>query len=271
MEPGIYSNISNDDYHAGEGVSKSGLWTLYKKTPLHYKLQKVKTTTAMEIGTATHTAVLEPENFEHEILKGPEDRRGNKWKDAQAEAAQEGKILLVAKDYEKVQHIRDSVHKSPTISAFVVGGTEGDKMVENSAYWKDPETGVLCRVRPDLVRNSYNIMLDLKTASDANPDLFARDVVKYGYHMQNAMYLEGWNQAGGQKIDQFMFLVVENEYPFATAIYTLDEEAVQAGRKAFRKSLNQYATCSKSRKWAGYGDLPKCLSLPKWALEDDAA
>lgn len=67
MTPGIYRNLSNADYHGGDGISKSGL-DLIHKTPAHYNAVKTAAndnvpTPAQAIGTAFHCLLLEPHVF----------------------------------------------------------------------------------------------------------------------------------------------------------------------------------------------------------------
>lgn len=67
MQPGVYPDISNDDYHGGPGISKSGL-DLIHRSPLHYRAAKTvandnEPTPAQAIGTAFHALLLEPESF----------------------------------------------------------------------------------------------------------------------------------------------------------------------------------------------------------------
>ncbi|MDX5979577.1 PD-(D/E)XK nuclease-like domain-containing protein [Vreelandella alkaliphila] len=73
-EPGIYEGLTNAEYHAGPGVSKSGL-DLVDKNPATYRYVKdtpeERTETPdMRIGSALHAAVLEPELFVTEYCRG---------------------------------------------------------------------------------------------------------------------------------------------------------------------------------------------------------
>lgn len=70
MNPGIYSNISNAEYHGGKGVSNSMLKLLHEKTALHLKAQRDAAndndrpdTNAFFMGRELHSLVLEPELF----------------------------------------------------------------------------------------------------------------------------------------------------------------------------------------------------------------
>lgn len=67
MQPGVYPDLSNEEYHGGPGISKSGL-DLIHRSPLHYRAAKTaandnQPTAAQAIGTAFHSLLLEPESF----------------------------------------------------------------------------------------------------------------------------------------------------------------------------------------------------------------
>lgn len=70
MTPGIYDNITNAEYHAGQGESKS-LLDLVRRSPAHYAARKEAAndnephapTPAQMTGTAFHALLLEPQEF----------------------------------------------------------------------------------------------------------------------------------------------------------------------------------------------------------------
>lgn len=262
IKPGIYDGIPNEAYHAGPGISKSGLWTIHKKSPAHYRWPAPREEKAhFDLGSAIHAAILEPDLFETEFVNGPDDRRGNKWKDAQEIAKAERKILLTSADYEKALAVRDAVHSDNWINQVITGG-EGS--VEASGYWIDPETGVLCRCRPDKLRKDLGICLDIKSARSANADEFARAVVNYGYHSQEAFYSDGLNELGAG-IEGFVFLVFEPESPYARAVYELPPAIVEEGRLIMRAALERYAVCRDKNEWPGYPEGVQQLQMPRWS------
>ena len=262
INPGIYQNIPNEAYHAGPGISKSGLWTIHSSTPAHYRFPPPREEKAhFTFGEAAHLAILEPDEFENTVFRGPDDRRGNKWKDAVEYCGIDGKLLLAASDYDAALAIRDAVHADAWINSIVTGG---ERMVEASGYWVDEETGVLCRCRPDLYRTDLGVILDVKTTRDAGPKDFAKSVVNYGYHGQEAFYTDGM-RALGQQVDAFVFLAFEKESPYAKAVYELPPSIVEEGRAIIRKSLDTYADCVKRNAWPAYGDGVQELQFPRWA------
>lgn len=261
MQPGIYFDLPNEAYHSGPGVSKSGLWTLQTKSPAHYRFETREQKAAFDVGTASHTAVLEPEKFEATVVRGPEDRRGNKWKDAAEFHAGEGKLLLTSGDYDDVLALRDAVHADAWVSAIITGGKP---IVEASGYSIDQTTGELVRVRPDLYRDDLGIMVDFKTARSAHPDAFARAVVDYGYHAQGALYSDVWRSVG-KPVEGFVFIVAEPKSPYAHAVYELPPSIVEEGRAMMRAALDTYSTCRAADHWPAYGDGVQELSFKRWA------
>lgn len=260
MKPGVYLKLDNEAYHAGPGISKSGLWTVETKSPAHYRFGERKETKAFDFGEACHLATLQPNEFEKIVVRGPEDRRGNKWKDVAEVCKVDKKLLLTSGDFDGVLAVRDAVHADPWINSII---TSGDGVNEASGFWIDPATGELCRCRPDRYRRDLKLILDVKTAVSAHPDAFAKSVVNYGYHAQEAFYSDGW-QACGQEVEAFAFLVLEKTTPYAFAVYELPPSIVEEGRAMMRKALDTYATCRKANHWPAYGDGVQELSFKRW-------
>lgn len=261
ITPGVYEGIPNEAYHAGPGVSKSGLWTIQTKSPAHFKYGEREDSEAFSLGEAIHLAILEPEKFEEIAYRGPDDRRGNKWKDAVEFCGIDGKLLLTSGEYDDALAIRDTVHADAWVNSIITGG---DRIVEASGYWIDPETGVLCRCRPDLYRRDLSVVIDLKSTVSARPSDFAKSVVNYGYHAQEAFYTDGM-RAMGQQVDAFVFIALEKKSPYAKAVYELPPSIVEEGRALMRSSLNTYAECQRADMWPGYGDGVQELAFPRWA------
>lgn len=274
METGLYDGISNADYHGGPGVSKSGL-DLVTRSPLHYysayldpNRELRDETPAMRIGTAIHTAVLEPDEFgrRYKVMPKGVDRRTKIGKEIYegvlAECEAIGAEIISHDDYTTAMRIQKSCWSHP-MSKQILGAGKA----EQSAFWTDAETGVLCKCRPDwlLDGNPNHAVLDLKSTVDASPDEFIRSAYKYRYHVSAAWYLDGVEQATGHKPDAFMFLAVEKTAPYAVAFYYADEEMLAAGRAEYRRALRTYADCLSSGKWPGYEPKLVPLGLPRWA------
>lgn len=240
---------TDDEYHGGEGVSKSTLWTLWSKTPFHARFCKPKETAALDTGKAAHIAILEPETFEARVMKGPEARgNSNEWKHAVDHANYAGCILLKPDAYDLALMIRDLAASLPVLDIVRSGRT----IVETSAYHADEETGVLLKTRPDNYSVDHRLIVDIKNMADASWRGFQRSVGSFGYHMQHAHYSDVWSKGSGHAVDGFFFVVFEKSDPPTVAVYELAPSAIREGHAVYRAAVQQWAECEKSGEWPGY-------------------
>lgn len=257
MDNGIH-DISDEDYFAADGLNNSYLWKLINQTPAHAQVETAKTD-AMNMGSAVHLAVLQPEHASKKIIQGPETRRGKAWTDAAKEAKAEDKILLTAADYNQCMSMRDSVWRNPAVAQEL--NQEGT-VYENAAFWE--YRNLKCKCKVDAARG--NTIIDLKTSQDASPRGFAQSVAKYGYHQQDAFYSYGWGQAIGMPVDTFLFLVVEKHPPFACAIYELDTMSKREGWASANAAIELHQHCAEEKHFHAYADEKVMLQLPAWAF-----
>lgn len=258
----IIPHLPFEDYFARDAVSKSQLWELHTRSPAHARVAKEQSN-AMAMGVAVHCAVLEPDCFRERFVRGPEDRRGNKWKEAQEE---HGSALLVASDYDAALEIRDALMHEPVLRGLV---RDADVMLEASGFAPCADTGLPLRCRPDAWRPSLGVIADLKVTNDARPEAFARRVEQFGYHAQEAHYTDTWSAAldDADAISAFVFITVEPKPPYAYAIYELEPSAVIEGRLRIAEAKKTWAACATSGVWPGYPREIQPLDLRKWAYK----
>ena len=82
----IIERMTNHEYHAAPGISKSGL-ALIMRSPAHFMFQEKRASSrAFVIGSAAHAAILEPELFaaQYMLLREVTDRRASAYKQAAA-------------------------------------------------------------------------------------------------------------------------------------------------------------------------------------------
>lgn len=256
--PLVYN--SDEDYHASPGISKTGLWTIYTKTPAHFRYGTKPSKPEFDIGKAAHIAILEPNKLEPTVMKGPADRRGNKWKEAQDEADHFGKLLLTASDYEMALLIRDVAATVPQVQIM----QSGEYINEASAYHVDEETGVTVRCKPDIYNKTHRLIGDVKNMTDASLNAFSRSAGRYGYHVQDAIYTDVWSKGTGMDVDGFFFIVFEKSDPPLVACYELDAPSVEEGYAVYRKALAKYAECVATDTWPGYPDDIQRIGISRW-------
>ncbi|ECH2928139.1 exonuclease VIII [Salmonella enterica] len=267
IQPGIYYDIPNEAYHAGPGVSKSQLDDI-AVCPAFYQWRKAapvdtEKTKALDMGTALHCRLLEPDEFKNRFIIAPEfNRRTTAGKEEEKafleNCANSGKTIMTAEDGRKLELMYGSVMAHPGCRALL----EAEGKTESSIYWTDTETGELCRIRPDKFLTNSPLILDVKKVTDMSR--FARHVEEFRYHVQAAMYCEGWKAYSGET-PRFAFLAVSEsidcgKYP--VHLYILEDEHHDIGYSLFRRDLNTYHECKSSNKW-GWGF--EVIERPYWA------
>ncbi|EAT7030430.1 exodeoxyribonuclease VIII [Salmonella enterica] len=269
IQPGIYYDIPNEAYHAGPGVSKSQLDDI-ADTPAIYLWRKnapvdTEKTKSLDTGTAFHCRVLEPEEFSKRFIIAPEfNRRTSAGKEEEKtfleECARTGRTVLTAEEGRKIELMYQSVMALP-LGQWLV---ESTGYAESSVYWEDPETGILCRCRPDKIIPEFHWIMDVKTTADIQR--FRTAYYDYRYHVQDAFYSDGYRAQFGE-IPTFVFLVASTtaecgRYP--VEIFMMGEDAKLAGQREYRRNLQTLAECLNNDEWPAI----KTLSLPRWAKEN---
>lgn len=268
----VVRGMSNEDYHALPAISSSAIIKALR-SPLHYFAEYVaraaeRTESAsMRLGTMVHTAVLEPGEWDARYIVAPDvDRRTKDGKEAwaQFQAAAKGREIVTNEEAAKAHAIAAVVLEHPAAGTLLRGDfLEPER--EASYFWRDAETGLECRCRPDSFDGE--VIVDLKTTTDASPSGFARSVANYGYHVQAAWYRRGVAAVTG-RMPRHVIVAVETSAPYAVAVYELDALALEEGDRLCQRAITTIAECQRSGRWPGYGDEIQRLGLPRWAVKE---
>jgi len=260
--PCFIANMPNDVYHSHpEGISSTGLKAVLR-SPAHYKFQAARTPSrAMEIGTAIHTALLEPDRFaaDYVLLREVKDRRASEYK--QAVKTHGTEVVLTAGEADNVIGMQEAVLSNPLMRSRLTG--EGWR--ELSLFVRDPDTQVLIRVRYDLLLTDGTIV-DVKKTQDARPDPFSRAIDNYGYDLSAALYVDAFEWATGEEA-QFEFAAVEETMPHGHKLYRPCDTTLNEGRRKYQEALATFAECEVSGVWPSLPcDAPEIISLPGYRL-----
>ena len=262
--PCYVANMPAEEYHAHPcSVSNSQL-KLVARSPAHFKFPPDRAETRNKVlGSALHMAYLEPDLFykTYTLLRNAKDRTASEYKEAKKAYGEE--LVLVSSEIERVEGIMNSLYKNPAIRKIL----ELPGHNELSGFSTDPETGATCRHRFDKLTNC-GIAVDLKTTVDARPDPFSRSILTYGYNIQNAFYEDQYNWITGDFLQDFVFIAIESESPYAAKLYRIDEDSLLIGREAYRKALDSYAYCLEMDEWPSYEDQEiEEIGIPSWAIK----
>lgn len=269
FEPGWYDDIPAHIYHRWDLCSASRLKIIADRSPAHLRAhierEEEEPTPSMVLGTAIHSAVLEPTLFEARYVNwdGParNTKAGKELWELFLERCRENQTILTADQYKKSLSASKAVWTN--LDARILLETAG--RIEVSGIWKD-ELGILCKCRIDKLSEELHTIVDVKTTLDASPREFSKQIFKYGYHRQGAMYFDAC-AALGVECHWFVIVAVETNPPFASVVYRLTDGAIEAGREELKRLKQTYKQCQQSGEWPGYPDGVVELDLPTWAYK----
>ena len=232
----ILENLSNEEYHADrDHVSKSWLDHL-KRSPAHLKEyldHGGESTKAMEFGSLFHTYVLEPETFHKKYERKPDlDLRTKQGKElfAEFEKINQGKKFISGDDLATIKAMRESILCHREASRLVKANGKNELSIFSEIF------GVKVKARFDKLIDD-KIIVDLKTTEDASIIEFGKSVWNYRYHVQAAFY-QDVAESVGLKIEKFYFVAIEKKAPYCVAVYEIDEDAVNIGRRELGNKSN---------------------------------
>jgi hypothetical protein len=292
MKPGIYPGTSMAEYLALNAVSASSL-EVFRRSPEHYRTRTEKApTAAMLLGSAVHMGLLEPDLFAatyvvadpcgRELASGARKgqpcgnpgkyRRGSLWLCGQhAPDEHDTPPDVVAHDERAAMDgMIAAIHAHPRAST-LFRGTGG---VEVTVVWEDPETGLLCKARPDRLIRRAGMLVELKTTGDASHRAFAAHAARLGYHLGAAHYRRGLrvlHKAGvmDYAVTASAIVAVESDAPHVVGCYLIDERDIERAEVDVVRSLHHMAACRDANEWPGYGPEFRTLRFPGWAFDTE--
>lgn len=268
---GCYSGLPNETYHAIKShLSRSALMD-YDRCPRTYWAKhinpnrpKIEPTAAMVMGSAFHKMILEPNTLQDEFIVKPEPvllkdvgrEKYDAYKRAIDEVENTSKIVIPFPMYQDLDAMRSTILKHEQAMQLI-----NEARIEESFFWKDEHSGMLLKCRPDILHD--NMIVDLKTCSDASPRAYQAEMVKYGYHIQGAMVRDGVEAIEGRRINNVINICVETKYPHNMAIYIIDEYALDEGQAKYKNILLDLKNAIGHNEFKDYGI--QTIGLPRWA------
>jgi hypothetical protein len=278
--PGLYTNIPMVAYHGalcvGPSVSSSTLRTTWAQSPAHaYQesyLNPDKEPDKDErphfaFGRCAHKLLLEGrEGFDQQFVVRPEvwtDWRTKDSKDWKAAQIAAGKTVITAGELQNIVGMAKSLATHPMVRQGILDGA-----VERSLVWRDEETGLWLKSRPDAIPLASGDFSDLKTTESVSDDAIERTLANYGYHQQGALVGEASAKVLQVEMASFTLIFVEKEPPHAVRIVTVPTEDLQRGAHQNRWAMREFAKALDRGIWPGPGGGAtdaEFVGLPNWS------
>lgn len=180
-DPGYFRLKSIDQSQLKQFLKNPADWAYHRLNDDH------KPTDAMKFGTAFHAYLLGTSD----VVSLPEgesfrSKDNQKWRADQLEA---GNIIVSYNDMQLLKRMKEGIEQTslmpeyPDYMEIIEQGTK-----EQCIEWKDRQTGLMLKAKPDLIPAGTDYLVDLKTAQKADAESFAKEVINYGYHIQAVFY-----------------------------------------------------------------------------------
>lgn len=233
-------------------------------------------TEALLFGQVIHKLLLEPETFDEQFMVMPDlnlrTKEGRAIRDSlEADCAERGITLVSAEIVAQAKEMVEKCLSDPEVVNLLNGAHEQE------FFWTDETTGEQCKCRVDCLTEIDGdlVIMDYKTTTNADTFHFVRDIYKYGYHFQSAMYGEGVRvNLGLNKLPRFIFIAQEKKPPFAINRIELPEDVIQLGYDKFREFIGTYHDCKEADLWYGYNGVYNETNeayLLEWVKDGDDA
>lgn len=260
-----------DSYRKDPRPSITQLAKLHSMTPAHARVEWAKAPSeAMELGSAVHIALLQPEDFDSMIFvsDAPVNERTGKPYGRDTKAFGDWEMAIKQEHGDK---ILISTEQADFIDRMVRSVKQLDAwrllracdMKEIPLYGQI--AGVQVRGRPDAVcsKKYAPVIIDLKTSKSASRSWFEKSIADFDYGFQAAGYAMLAAQNG---IDcrHYLFIVVENQRPFGSACFRLNDEVISWYRPKVEAAARLYEECVQTDSWPAYPYETQEIGLPRW-------
>lgn len=276
MQDGIYTDLSIKDYHANRTHFSSTQLKLAKRSlkEFHWYITgKIKPVDKIEFsfGNAFELALLDKQNFESLVaieqdsawikkaladkpdLKVPRNSAVYKAEYSKFESENVGKYIVAETgkhSYEAIEKMLESCYQDAVIQK-LISNTE----YQLSLFWTDKESGLKMKTRPDICKRKKNSIVNLKTTTDGSPKEFSRDLANLDYPLQACIEISGCLNTGlMESVDNYFWLVVENEPPYNATVYEFAKEDIEWCMDNLRYIITKTKRALDESLFPGYSD-----------------
>lgn len=231
-----------DDYFDIKAYSFSALKNIVPpKTPAHFRKyieEGIEQTEAMKEGSATHTLLLEPDEFENRYILFE-----SSYNDFRSKAAREERDSFIAKHpdreviigremWENLFLRRQKVWQHKTALWLL---SQRESIKEQGITWQDQETGVDMKAKPDIIVTN-EIMADVKTMQAIDDFHLEKNIRDGLMYMQAAIYIDGVKAVYNFDIKRYYIIAIEKDTNLVRCEF-LSRYDIDYGREIYRRAI----------------------------------
>ena len=258
--------ITNAEYHGRKTHLSSTNIRTFKKNKKQFKYSLthdlVKQTKAMADGTAVHAFFLERNKFDTNFVIKPADMRLNTKAGKEWALEHQSKIIIDSELGNNLYEMEKSFMDSP---AKMIYNENMGGQTELSYFWDDLGL-VKGKCRPDWIDKFGEIVVDVKTTTDASPRGFQKSIANWGYHLQLGWYMRGLQKLGFDTYD-FIFIAIEKTPPFSVGVYRADRDMINHAMQELDKLVPEIDNALQTKEFPDYTPEITSISLPPWMTD----
>lgn len=212
-----------------------------------------------DLGTAAHAVlfendaskiiVIDPEQYPSKTGGVPAGWTNKAIRAARDNAYGSGKTPLLKSDYGDVRAMVDAAQEFIKQSAIATFWNYEDAQSEMTAIWQ--EGGIWLRSRLDRLSIAKRFIGDYKSTTDASPEAFSRQIIRMGYHIQDAFYRRA-AKALGVSSPRFVFLAQSCEEPYECTLHDCHPALQEIADAEVNRAVNIWRTCITENRWPSY-------------------
>ena len=299
IEPGeaVLVDWPADRYFASAALSRSELWLLHKDPPRYHAIVVERSMSwpeskDMKLGTLIHLAVLEPALFMSTVRVRPDQPSRPRPKKSRDQMASERAFGIARPSEwgaydEAIESLKSFEAAGGTVlslaqATLITGIAQAVKTHhyaadllelpganEQTILWREPDTGILCRVRLDSLRElgEARVIADLKSTRDPEPEAFGRSIAKLGYDFQAAFYTDAVQALFPGREIIYAIIAAGKDRPLKVSAAPLATSAIEDGRRMYRAALADLVKRRQTNNWRELwqDDRDLVFDKPKWA------
>lgn len=274
MTPGFHLGIPSERYHADPAdqpsLSSSLAKILTSESPRkawysHPRLNpdhRDKHEAKFDLGTAAHALLLENDRSKL-VLVNADDWRTKAAKEQRDAANAIGKTAILERHYDALAKMVDIALAFIAESEIADYWHEADSEVTGIAQ----DAGATLRCRYDRLTRDRLLSMDYKSTEDVSPDGFGRQIIRMGYHFQDAFYRRV-ARLNGIPDQKFVFLAQSVEEPHECTLHGCDPAMQEIADAEVQRAINLWRECMTKKKWPSYPTRIHWVMPSSWMMQE---
>lgn len=266
-QPTLNSSLANrllerSEFHA---------WWKHPMNPEH---KPMVASDIMNLGSAAHLFLMEPERIDDVVPVPYDDWRTNAAKGMRDDALAAGKIPLLTADADRAVLMASRADIALQLSPDLDG--LGQTVSELTYWWRETrvntagiERECFLRARPDMVSQDGAIIISYKTTGQiAEPDAYMKTLLNAGHELQAAFEISAVEAVERVHVQHYVWLVQETEEPFACSLIGMSPQLRHLGMVRMDEAVLRWGECLASDYYPGYPSRIAYPEVPAWRMRE---